>query len=214
MELNEVILSMFERNHGVFINLDEYSKSNLTDIVPQSSFGEFLVQDRIKPILKMFLIQTLFEEEFYLAYESSELTDNYSDQVPAKPTGPLLMDKKLSGIEIFEDILFGLAIGQIIAKPISPFFKKYDPRGEFTFDASQHSLNFGNKIFISPGKFYINDTHVYLHESFTLPKREELEVILKNFVQINEQKVAVDHESYIVMLLQLFPGKIHIRSIA
>ncbi len=201
----------------------QLSVLKLHDIEKNHSFKQFLINNRVIPLLTLKLLfehglkstcVVGYEKVTYISETESE--DEIAEQ---EPFGPSIIKGTFSGEEVFNMILDEFGIITIQAgkavpvssatyvntsgihppRPIEAWYRSCEERVIIVFDPVM--IFTGNLIYVSE-KIRDDVSRLLAYNKKTFDE------FLKN-----SDNTTVNHEIYIDLLLKWFPGMIHIRSI-
>jgi hypothetical protein len=194
-----------------------YSPKNI------DSFQRFLVDARLRPFLKMKIVNELchgasFAKGCMPAYFDYNENDDYEEL----EIGPAIEKRALRDEELFDETLFKLGFGavDVECRFYSVFINK---KGDVPKPKPSQQITTAKdvNIMISPEPALIlTDSEAYVIEGSEMEKnvRGLLAYHKKMFDEFladhaSNKTPFVPHETYIKWLMRLFPGRIRIRSI-
>lgn len=206
-------LSALAKTLGIDVN-PVLVKIPLYDLDQANEFQSFLVEERLKPFLKLKLLSDL-DTDFVIGYSSVEQSlydDSGENLIEIRRFGPTIIKKLFTSEQIFNYILQNLAIAVLLIKdPASLLHPRL---------ADKEYLQFGNEdmkdqTFISKN-LIITNTHIFVEPEHKISVQNLLQYhakIFDRFLEKYKEKDFIPHDVYIDWLLSWFPGKIHVRSI-
>lgn len=179
----------------------------------KNSFEEFLISARINVFIRLALLDR-FDEDYYVGYLRTMKVCKYPEMdKKIVELGPSIIAKKIDAKHIFETLLSGLGVSQIIAQ--NWFTEQLLGKDGELKVPEDYSIDVEHPVFISR-EIIMTEYSAHVKAEQYKPAKEKVDYFLKlmkQFYDTHKNASSISHELYVGWLLKWFPGQVHVRSI-
>ncbi len=221
--INELI-EIVNKRFCARIDLDEYKRISFFSTAKGNNFQKFLSEYRVNVFLRLAILYKYgLDGKFACGNLSNGYYDKYEEEPELTETGPSLIKETFTGKELFNYLLDGLGISQLLIK------EKFHPEGKERFDKNGTVPKIDNNAFseyfqesffvmIEPAKrLVLGENEVWVEpeikEETELIIRKQFEPLFDWFLDAAKNKTEISHDGYVGWLLKWFPGMVHVRAI-
>jgi len=222
------IQKLVSKNFGYEIDFSKLNEMELFPFVNLSEFQRFLLDSRILPFLRMFLLSKNYNKKFIVGFENTtvfreieesdeeEEEEDYID-VETEEKGSNLINKIFTGKQLFENELANQDIQQVDAVMI-PFsdYPRIEKNGlsimDFLDDEFEWMEDEGMMFISTDGDLVLFKDKIYATKDFT-KELEPYQIFLESFINRAGKANSIPHDFYIKILMSWFTGKVRIKAL-
>ncbi len=190
----------------------------------RSSFSQFLLESRILPAQRLQVLHTLgLEREFLIGYTTVTLKRHSDDMrsesdPPAivEEVGPHVLSTRFIGEDIFETVLAGFHIAQIVAQNLVKPKLEREVGITNKEDEDRHVTESGETIILTEPFVILTADTVFTDDPELASRvKDALAAHITDFeALLQNQGLGVPHALYTGEFLRWFPGHVRIRTLS